>query len=146
VAVSYLAANSVAKTNRKYIGTVLVGVVFFLSSGYLFPKEYSEFPESYYFTNQATTTVKNEYMPKGVSYDPIERFNQSMSVSGGGNVILREASSNKFSFEVTQPVDAITLSQLYFPGWTGYVDGLRKIFLLKMGQGICILLDVEVSI
>ena len=53
--------------------TILV-VTVTLILGYSLIKVESEYhPESFYTTNDSTTTVKNEYMPKWVKEDPITR-------------------------------------------------------------------------
>ncbi len=56
----------------KKIGVVVTILVVILALPYL-KVERTFHPESYYTTNDDTTTVKNEYMPKGVKIDPTNR-------------------------------------------------------------------------
>lgn len=62
------------------------------------------FPDSYYATNDDTTTVKNEYMSKWVKIDPQERAKSYM-----------EYISNT----------TVQINQIYFPGWEVTVDGQK---------------------
>ncbi|MCL4397677.1 6-pyruvoyl-tetrahydropterin synthase-related protein [Patescibacteria group bacterium] len=64
----------------------------------------TNFPDSYYSTNDDTTTVKNEYMSKWVVSDPKTR---------------------PVSYIENISPNIIRVNQIYFPGWEVFVDGKK---------------------
>jgi hypothetical protein len=83
-------------------------------------------PETFYTTNEATTTVANEYLPKWVSEQPTERAPTEIEFfSGKGSIELRESTTNK----VVAVIDAkeqsvLQVNSIYYPGWGVLVDNI----------------------
>lgn len=83
-------------------------------------------PIGYYTTNEATTTVADEYMPRWVSEVPKHRTVDVLDVvSGDANLSTRRFS--KESIQVT--VDAkkesvVVINKIYYPGWGVIVDNV----------------------
>ncbi len=82
--------------------------------------------EGYYTTNEATTTVANEYMPRWVYVAPQQRAERSVEFFLGKGTIAVAAHS-------TQQIDAvieaeeqsvIQINTIYYPGWGVQLDGL----------------------
>ena len=123
---SYLTAfllNSCKIKIQKIAGILLVVILLSFSSQYILKNEYFDKGDAYYSTNEATTTVKNEYMPKWVKVLPIERPQQKVILPDAvlSNLIIKP---NKiiFSANVAKKSDA-TINMIYFPGWHVYIDG-----------------------
>jgi len=124
VATSFLGAfivNSVEKKKYLITGIGLIIVVLSLFN-YIFPKNYDLSPESFYLTNQDTTTVQNEYMPiwvhKRLDFNP-----SKINVIGDGRI-------ESFSLKGTtinailniNKRSTIQIGFVYFPGWRVTVD------------------------
>lgn len=94
---------------------------------------YTNHPDSFYSTNDDTTTVQNEYQPKWVSQNLSSQPAQNLRfLDGGGKISHWQVST------VTQTT--LEASQVYFPGQTVFADneiltsypspnGLLKFFL-----------------
>lgn len=127
-------------SQKKKIGmSVIILLLVFLSVySYLLPKTYQNFPDSYYSTNQDTTTVKNEYMPKWVQEIPQTMFSAKVeNLNGNETINLLQATPNKTIFEVylTAP-RAIQINTIYFPGWVAYVNGKPAQILYNNPRGL----------
>lgn len=96
-------AGHLAKSN-KWLGVAAAALTVVLSLP-LIQVERSFQPEGYYVTNDDTTTVKNEYMPKWVANDPTSQPPGKIQISPDG--------------KTTQ------INTVYFPGWEVYVNGQR---------------------
>ena len=83
----------VKKKYRLGLGVVLMFLVIILSWNYARPESLVDRGEGFYATNEATTTVKDEYMPIWVQEKPKARFEKkAMIVSGEGEI-------NKLAFD-----------------------------------------------
>ncbi|OGK30429.1 hypothetical protein A3F29_00285 [Candidatus Roizmanbacteria bacterium RIFCSPHIGHO2_12_FULL_33_9] len=116
-----------------FIWTFIVLVLISISAwGYLFPKNYQYFPDSFYSTNQDTTTVKNEYMPKWVkgylkSYDK-----KTEIIKGDGEIKDMKVSGTNISFEaILNRESLIQINSVYFPGWKVSEKGEDKEILYE---------------
>jgi hypothetical protein len=130
---------SVFGQKRKYILSLIILVLILISAfSYLFPKSYQNFPDSYYSTNQDTTTVKNEYMPIWVKEIPQTMPLAKVKNPGGKEAIsLIKSSPNKteFAISLTQSRE-IQVNTIYFPGWEAYVNGEPKEILFNNSKGL----------
>ncbi len=129
--VSFLAACIISLFSIKkkiLISVFILAIVFISSWSFLFPKKYQYFPDSYYSTNQDTTTVKNEYMPKWVKNVPQTMpANKAEVVGGKGKINIINMSVNKIIMQVyLHTKRTIQVNMIYFPGWIIYADG-RKV-------------------
>ncbi len=126
--VSFLAAAVVfVLPDRKKLvmaGIILV-LTFFSAKPYLFPESYQFLPDTFYSTNQDSTTVKNEYMPKWVKQIPAVMARERVSVLTGHESIQNlSANGNKAAFSLYSPEKSlIQFNTIYFPGWTVKVNG-----------------------
>lgn len=82
-------------------------------------------PESYYTTNEATTTVADEYLPNWVADKPQSRANQKIEfISGKGKISYKIASSQRLEATVeAKAASVIQINTIYYPGWGVVVDG-----------------------
>ena len=143
--VAFLAAYLVSILSGKK-RLILIGVIFILISvsirGYLFPEKYQDYPDSFYSTNQDTTTVKNEYMPMWVKNVPLSMAKTKVeNLNGKEQINILESASNKTVFEVTvQSPKTIQINTVYYPGWKATIDG-KKTLINYQDNG---LIQVEV--
>ena len=128
VSASFLLA-SVMAVSSKQIQIVLLSVIglFIIISfkQYGTPIQFFDKGESFYATNEGTTTVKNEYMPvwvKNVPYAHPENIIEG-APEGISNV---QTNSNKVDFNFVSTLGGnVTINRVYFPGWNTYVNNVQ---------------------
>lgn len=130
VAVAFLSAvvTSQFKKNVKGILAILISGIFILSAiPFLTVTFYQNNPNSFYATNQDTTTVKNEYMPKWVKN--VENYNPQKveNLTSKEEIEILKNKPNQIIFKINnkQPVK-IKVNTIYFPGWSASVNGNKK--------------------
>lgn len=129
---------------RIVFGLTIVVLTIFLSKNYLMPKEFSLKDDSFYSTNEATTTVQDEYMPIWVKAKPQSHFNDKVAISRGeGSVGNISYNSKKISFNYLSDVPSVVrISTIYYPGWTAESNVGEKAIFYDNDQG---LMDVKVT-
>jgi len=139
--VSFLAACIVSifpRMKKIVLSLIILFLIIISASAYLFPKSYQNFPDSFYSTNQDTTTVKNEYMPKWVQKLPQTLPAAKVENQTGKETInLLQATPNKTVFNIfliTQRT--IQINTIYFPGWYAYVNGKPTEILYNNPMGL----------
>lgn len=81
------------------------------------------YEDSFYSTNEATTTVRNEYMPKWVQVLPVKRPEQKVELLDGKNIINLQKNTTKTTIFTTNGSKSfIRIHTIYFPGWNAYID------------------------
>lgn len=124
--IAFLAGFSIKnwKKGENIVVAVLLVILLYISSWqYFFPKTYQYFPDTFYSTNQDSTTVHNEYMPIWVSKLPLS--SERISFPHGIITNLTD-NGNALSFQTTATISSqITISTIYFPGWMGKIDGQK---------------------
>ena len=125
LASAFLAAFILNFSKQKNIVTFLLIVLIFLSSlSFLSAKVKFNKPDSFYSTNEATTTVRDEYMPYWVKEKPIERFSEKVELSGRDQTRNQTYSSKKIYFEVSSEKEQVVrVNTIYYPGWIAKVNG-----------------------
>ena len=125
--IAFLAASivSVFSGRRKTVlSVVLVIAVFFSSLDFSFPKVTFDKGDSFYSTNEATTNVKDEYMPHWVKEKPIARFSEKVELSDGVQTRNQTYNSKKIYFEVSSEKEQVArVNTIYYPGWIAKVNG-----------------------
>lgn len=118
------------------IAVILILGVF--SFGYITEVKYENYPDEYYSTNDATTTVHDEYMPIWVGKKPTARPSNKVEVVSGDTVVLNvNAVSNRVEINTTVNSDSrIRLNTIYYPGWEAFIDGEKKEILYDNEQGV----------
>lgn len=81
--------------------------------------------EGYYTTNEATTTVRDEYMPKWVKMNPeVRSFERMIFQKGRGNMVYAYLNTQKVVAHVdAREASVIRFQTIYYPGWGITVDG-----------------------
>ena len=81
--------------------------------------------DSFYLTNQATTTSSNEQMPLWVKKMPIVSPAQKVELPSG-KIDNLSYNSRKISFTIDLPKpETIRINTIYYPGWEFAVDGAK---------------------
>ncbi len=124
---SFLVACAVhANAKRQYVfGGVLMiacALQFAMASRFI---AYESFPEGYYTTNEATTTVHDEYLPIWVTQKPTARANEKLEFhSGGGTITENRVTTQYIDVTVTASEDSVVqINTAYYPGWGVTLDG-----------------------
>lgn len=88
------------------------------------PIQFVERSEGYYTTNEATTNVANEYMPRWVSEVPIRRPVETLEIIDGDAAFSnRTFSGEQFSVKIdAKEISQLQINKIYYPGWGVTVD------------------------
>ena len=125
VAASFLIAYGVSILKKQYQLMFSLGIstIVILSSWMLLPQKYQMYPDSWYSTNQDSTTVQNEYLPKWVKEIPTSKTSVAQITKGEGHLKL-SVQQGSYIFIQTENKSSIALqiNTIYFPGWEVLID------------------------
>jgi hypothetical protein len=81
--------------------------------------------EGFYTTNEGTTTVQDEYLPRWVEKNPAERTNSKLVLfSGKGTIESIVASTKKIDARlIIERESVIQFNTVFYPGWGGTLNG-----------------------
>lgn len=105
---------------------------------YAEPSRVTYNPDSYYATNEATTTSSNELTPLWVQELPISRADQKILTKGGLSNMQVKSNSISFLLALHTP-ENVTVNQIYYPGWEAYVNGHKIPISYRNKQGLMVL-------
>jgi hypothetical protein len=107
------------------IFVVLGTAAIFLFIPYAKPQYTVNRGDTFYLTNQATTTSSNEQMPLWVKELPTKAPMQKVELLSGGPENL-SYNSKKISFVVDLPrSEIVRINTIYYPGWVFSIDGIK---------------------
>lgn len=141
VSIAFMAAFLSYILFSKIKALLFVGIVILLSVfsfKYITEVEYENFEDEYYSTNDATTTVHDEYMPIWVKEKPLQRPGKKVEVISGDTLINNVfESSNRIEIEATVNSDSrIRVNTIYWPGWEAYVKGEKREIFYDNNYGV----------
>lgn len=124
--------------NKTIMAGIFLILILFSSKSFLFPVSYQNYPDTFYSTNQDSTTVKNEYMPKWVKQIPTSMATLKVeNLTGKETINVTKISPNKVSFTTYLPVARIIqINTIYFPGWEAYANGKKLNINYDNNQGL----------
>lgn len=128
ITIAFLAAFIVSSLKGK-IHYVAAGIIFavlaYSANPYSAPKEFIDKDEGYYYTNDATTTVQDEYMPKWVEEKSFQRPKNKVEVISGKAEIRDIKETNTYiAFKTENTEDTVVqINTIYWPGWTAKING-----------------------
>ena len=95
-------------------------------------------PEGFYTTNEATTTVADEYMPKWVIVKPTSHPATRLEFyKGGGSIRVYVANTETVDAQVTAVGDSIIqINTEYYPGWGATVDDVKTLIDYSNDQDV----------
>ena len=122
-----LAGATVQLVESKWRGIwvlIFILAAVFYGSRYARPEHFVNRPKSFYTTNEATTTVKDEYMPIWVKEKPQKHAEKKIEViKGKGRVGNLFFNSKKMAFLLNNKTEvAVQANIVYFPGWQVKID------------------------
>ncbi len=128
VAVSFLIAAILHAFKRSgqfaLFVLILVITISFGNKYYIFDVEMNK-DDNYFSTNQATTTVQNEYLPRWAK-EPTPIVTE-VAGSEHGKIENTVKESQKITFQVSSPQKTkVILNQLFFPGWQVFINGVKN--------------------
>lgn len=100
-------------------------LLIFGSKEFIYPKEFTNYPDTFYSTNQDTTTVKNEYMPKWIKKLPTSNALEKVQIiKGKGEIKKLINTGNKINFNITvKEKTLLSINTIYYPGWIVKING-----------------------
>lgn len=86
---------------------------------------YFDKPEILYTTNEATTTVADEYLPKWVQAKPVTHpQNRASIISGHADIIKQQINTQVYKLYIrAADVSLLQLNNIYYPGWGVIING-----------------------
>lgn len=122
----------------KLIFALLTFVVLLYNLNYVKPLAYINKPDSYYETNDATTTSMDELMPIWVQKKAKERYISKIEYDDKISAVTDLAYNSKkidFNAIVLSPVK-IKINSLFFPGWKFQINGKNTPISIHEQDGV----------
>ncbi len=115
---------------------VIIAVVEFLPLAK--PQQYFDKGDTYYLSNDATTTSSNELMPLWVKEQPKSRVTEKIQVVTGRAKIENLTASSKNVFFTADVLTAakLRINTIYYPGWNITVDKQEAAFSYANDKGV----------
>lgn len=94
--------------------------------------------DSFYLTNQATTTSSNELMPLWVKDKPQKQWDEKIeNINGKEAIETLQISSNKILFRTFLASErTIQVNTIYYPGWKAYVNNKEWLISYDNPKGV----------
>lgn len=126
---------------KRYLELSLLILVIALNFRYARPETVVSRGDGFYATNEATTTVKDEYMPIWVRKKPTARPDQKVEIISGTGVIENlKFNSRMVSFTTkSENGTVLQVNTVYFPGWQAIVDGQNQPIDYQNNKGLILL-------
>ncbi len=105
---------------------------------YISPKEFVARDNGFYVTNEATTTVKDEYMPRWVSQKPTKHYVSKVEIISG-KVKMQNIKQNSKEIRLEAQVEStakMRVNTVYFPGWDVFINGRKSVIDFSNKQGV----------
>lgn len=125
---SYLIAFVIDANKQKWLLVSLVILASIISTSlYIKPVSFIDRPDSYYATNEDSTTVRDEYLPLWVKEKAANRADQKIIINNENASILNvKIKPNYYKFTVTSQDNIdVKVNTIYFPGWQVMTNGQK---------------------
>ena len=117
--------NGKTKSKKLFVSLIYILLIFVSSLTFIKPKSFEFYPDDFYSTNQDTTTVKDEYMPKWVTQKPTFTTNKVELETGSEKINLEKFNDKQVVFNVFLTSSRnVKINVVYFPGWTARVNNI----------------------
>ncbi len=112
--------------NKRLITILVIAASITSTIIYTKPKNFVDREDGFYATNEATTTVRDEYLPLWVKESPDKRAGQKIELTNKGELSnLKIRPANYQATISTKEESDILVNTIYFPGHQVQVDGRR---------------------
>lgn len=117
---------------------VLLGILAVVSVPFVLHAKNATHEEGFYTTNEATTTVQDEYMPKWAREQSKERaFEKLNFFSGNGTITITKQTTKIITAHVQASQESVLrFNTIYYPGWGAMLDGKPVAFSYDNPQGL----------
>lgn len=141
ISISFLAAFVVSNLYGIYKKLfIFISIILLCLSTYQYTNsvKYTDKGEGFFLTNDATTTVKDEYMPVWVIEKPFKSSGKKVQiVKGKGRIDELFYNNKKISFVTDlSSASVVQINSIYWPGWVVKVDGKYKKILYNNSRGL----------
>lgn len=117
-----LTAHLVQKINKPAIGFAVASVAVLLTISYSNPFQFVDRSDGFYTTNEDSTTIKDEYLPRWVEIKP-PRANEKIQHNPEVEVLEKDVRAANYKYELNSSSDTLTtINTIYFPGFVAQVD------------------------
>lgn len=115
----------VSKRNKIIVCIAIIGILGYLTVYKQMSIVYVDRVEGYYSTNEGTTTVKNEYMPRWVQVIQTARASKKVDVLSGDAAYFsgKETPQRIDGIIDAQSESVVQINTIYYPGWGVAIDG-----------------------
>jgi len=127
------------KEKRKvWIGIFFLIILFSMNIPLLWNVKSISREEGFYTTNEGTTTVRDEYMPRWVKNIPGERASEKLVLfSGKGTVRSIKSSTKRIDAELKLEEESIIqFNTVFYPGWGAMLDGKPVELFYQNSKGV----------
>ncbi len=133
---SILGGAATVFIKNNILKVIILFFILFLNIPFIATKNRFIRPDSYYETNDATTTSKDELTPIWVNEKPTNRpAVQVLSADGQIENIFQNSRSISFSGEFSKN-EKIIINLLYYPGWSFWIDGVSTVIAPSPKTGL----------
>ncbi|HVZ67422.1 MAG TPA: 6-pyruvoyl-tetrahydropterin synthase-related protein [Patescibacteria group bacterium] len=138
---AYLSAFALNQTRNIYkivFGSILLVGCLYISMNTIFYPKLVNNDDSFYSTNEATTTVMDEYMPTWVKVKPTSHPDDRIFIlKGQGDVqnIINDSNTITFDYLSKSP-SVVRINTIYYPGWKAYSGNNEKAIFYDNNQGL----------
>lgn len=146
LSVSFLCAFLLSQFPKK-TSLILSGAIIIMliinAKPFIWSLLYFDKGDAFYSTNEATTTVQDEYMPGWVKEKPVRHFTNKVEIKSGSGIVSDVSWNGKrVSAKVLAKEDIIVVvNTIYFPGWNVYLNGKKTTIFYNNKMGV-----IEVSV
>ena len=121
---SAIAFRLVRNKYKPFLAVAIIIPVVLVGAQYARPEYFVNRDEGFYTTNEATTTVKDEYLPIWAKSRPAERAQSPVEIiSGRGEINRVSAKTGRITADLNLETESrLQINQLYFPGWKAKTD------------------------
>ncbi len=123
---SIFAALIINSQNKKtMLSVIVIAAAIFSTISYTKPVAFTDKGDGYYATNEASTTVREEYAPLWSVETQKTRANEKIVITSGKAQIKNEViKATNYSADIeAQENSNVTVNSIDFPGWKATVDG-----------------------
>lgn len=122
----------------RYLMLLVSFIAIFSVLPYAKPQEYLDRGDTFYLTNEATTTSSQELMPLWVKKLPETHFKSKIEIIKASGIINNVFyNSKKISFDVALNTNSwIRINTIYFPGWKALVNNKEVVIDYNNRQGV----------
>ncbi len=130
--------NYLKGRNKIVLIIIYLALLVFSAKDFIYPKNFTNYPDTFYSTNQDTTTVKNEYMPKWVKSIPVSNPSSKVEIiKGEGEISNLKSNGNTISFNIEVKEKAlVSINTIYYPGWVVKIDNKESVINYDNEMGL----------